>query len=227
MNPLFLIPARGGSKGIPGKNIKQLGDKPLIAYSIDVARELTDDANICVSTDDPIIASVVTADCELPIAFMRPAELATDSSGSREVMLHAIEYYKELGRDYDTIVLLQPTSPFRTADDIKEAIKLYKEGVDMVVSVTESSTNPYYNCYEIDNDGNLAISKGDGKYTRRQDAPKTWEFNGAVYIINVESLKKYPLGEMPKRVMYEMPSDRSLDLDTPIDWMVAESIIKK
>lgn len=224
MKPVFVIPARGGSKGIPGKNIKPLCGKPLIAYSVEVARQLADDRDICVTTDDERIAQVVK-NMGLDVPFMRPEYLATDGCGTYEVLLHAVKFYEELGRDYDTLVLLQPTSPMRTAEDVQAAIDAYTPDIDMVVTVTEAASNPYYNCYETDENGFLHISKGDGCYTRRQDAPKAWEYNGAVYVINIESLKKGPLGSFKRRKMVEMSRERSVDLDTPLDWMVAEAIM--
>ena len=226
-NVLFVIPARGGSKGIPGKNIKPLNGKPLIGYSIDVAREFADDDDICLTTDDARIADVAEAQFGLKVPFMRPAALATDKSGTYGVLIHALDYYAALGRNYDTIVLLQPTSPFRTAADVRKAISLYSPDVDMVVTVKEAATNPYYNAFEEDEQGFLHISKGDGRYTRRQDAPKVWEYNGAVYVINVASLRKMTLGEFPRRRLCEMSADHSVDLDTPIDWLVAEILIKQ
>lgn len=223
MKTLYVIPARGGSKGIPHKNIRKLGGIPLICHSVNTARELADDADICVSTDDPEIAAVVE-EMGLKVPFMRPAELATDKSGTYEVLLHAVDSYHRAGIDYDTLVLLQPTSPFRTAEDVRRALKLYTPDIDMVVTVKEASSNPYYNCYEPDSNGFLRISKGDGNYTRRQDAPKVWEYNGAVYVINIASLLKMPLNRFTKRVMCEMDASRSLDLDTEIDWLVAEKL---
>ena len=107
---LVIIPARGGSKGIPYKNIKELGDKPLICYSIDVARQLTSDENICVTTDDDAIIKVVE-DYGLKVPFKRPDYLATDTCGSNEVLQHAYQFYIDKGMQYDLIVLLQPTSP--------------------------------------------------------------------------------------------------------------------
>lgn len=224
MKPLFVIPARGGSKGIPGKNIKPLCGKPLIAYSVEVARQLADDRDICVTTDDEAIADVVR-NLGLEVPFMRPAYLATDGCGTYEVLLHAVKYYEDLGRDYDTLVLLQPTSPMRTADDVRAAIKAYSPDIDMVVTVTEASSNPYYNCYETDAEGFLHISKGDGSFVRRQDAPKAWEYNGAVYVINIDSLKRMPLSKLSRRKMVEMSRERSVDLDTPLDWLVAEAVM--
>lgn len=225
MKTLYVIPARGGSKGIPGKNIKPLAGKPLISYTIDVARELAPDCDICVTTDDADIISTVEA-MNLKVPFVRPAELATDHSGTYEVLIHALDFYESQGIHYDTLVLLQPTSPLRTADDVRSCLQLYTPEIDMVVSVMQAATNPYYNAFETDENGFLHISKGDGKYTRRQDAPKVWEYNGAVYVINTASLRKMKLGEFTRRKMYEMSRERSIDLDTPTDWLIAETLIR-
>lgn len=222
---LFVIPARGGSKGIPGKNIKPLAGKPLIGYSIEVAREIAVDDDICLSTDSVEIAKVAEEQFGLHIPFLRPDELATDRSGTREVLLHALDFYADRGIVYDTVVILQPTSPFRVAEDIRAAISLYTPDIDMVVTVKEAATNPYYNAFEPDEDGFLHISKGDGLYTRRQDAPKVWEYNGAVYVVNVDSLRRMNFGQFPRRRMCPMPASRSIDLDTPTDWLVAETVI--
>ncbi len=224
MKPLVIIPARGGSKGIPHKNIKLLGGKPLICRAIDNARAVAPDSDICVSTDDSEIIQVVE-DYGLKVPFIRPTELAADNSGTYEVLLHALSFYEQQGRTYDTIILLQPTSPFRRDEDIRGALELYSPDIDMVVSVTEARANPYYNCFETDSDGFLHVSKGDGKYIRRQDAPKAWEYNGAIYIINPQSLKRKSLGEFKRRRMYEMDELHSLDLDTPLDWRIAELLI--
>lgn len=223
--PLYIIPARGGSKGIPHKNIKPLAGRPLIAYSIDVARELCPEQDrIILSTDDPAIADTARS-LGLKVDYMRPADLATDSSGSREVMLDAMDWADARGIAYDCVVLLQPTSPLRTADDVRAALELYTPQVDMVVSVEPAACNPYYNCFETDADGFLHISKGDGLLTRRQDAPPAWTYNGAVYVINPQSLRAMPMGSFGRRVPSPMAAERSIDLDTPRDWAVAEAIM--
>lgn len=227
LTPLFIIPARGGSKGIPGKNIKILCGKPLIAYSIEVAMQCAaDQDHIVLSTDYEDIAQTAR-NLGLNVEYMRPPELATDTSGSREVILDALDYADRCGIRYDCVVLLQPTSPLRTAEDVKGALDLYNDDIDMVVSVTEARSNPYYNCFETDDaTGFLHVSKGDGNLTRRQDAPDAWEYNGAVYVINPSSIRKSALGEFKKRIPFVMPKDRSIDLDSPVDWLVAETIMK-
>lgn len=225
--PLYIIPARGGSKGIPRKNIKDFAGKPLICYSIEAARTLSDDEHIIVSTDDEEIADVARS-TGLKVEYMRPSHLATDTAGSREVMIDAMDWAERKGVDYDMIVLLQPTSPLRNAEDIRGCIELYSDEIDMVVSVVEAQSNPYYNCFETSPEtGYLHISKGDGLYTRRQDVPKAWEYNGAVYVINPKSLRDMPMGKFPRRIPYEMPRSRSVDLDTPTDWIIAEMIYKQ
>lgn len=227
LTPLYIIPARGGSKGIPRKNIKPLGGRPLIHYSIDAARRAgADDRHIILSTDDEEIA-VTGRLAGLPVDYMRPAELATDTAGSREVIIDAMDYADRAGIDYDCVVLLQPTSPLRTAADIRAALDRYCADIDMVVTVVEAASNPYYNCFETDAaTGFLHISKGDGLYTRRQDAPAAWEYNGAVYVINPASIRAMAMGAFPRRVPSPMPRERSIDLDTLLDWLVAEEMLK-
>ena len=223
MTPLYIIPARGGSKGIPRKNIKLLAGKPLIAYAIDNAMKSMP-GHIILSTEDEEIASVGRS-CGLNIDYMRPSALATDTSGSREVILDTMDWADANGINYDCIVLLQPTSPLRTADDIDACINMYSSAVDMVVSVSESDANPYWDIFELDDKGVLHISKGDGLYTRRQDAPKAYQYNGAVYVINPKSIRESALGAFKHRIPYVMPKGRSIDLDTPIDWSIAEALL--
>ncbi|MBD5177271.1 MAG: acylneuraminate cytidylyltransferase family protein [Bacteroidales bacterium] len=226
MTPLYIITARGGSKGIPGKNIKLLGGKPLIAYTIEVARQACaiTGGYILLSTDSDRIAEVGRR-CGLTVDYMRPAHLGQDNTGSREVMLDAMQWASAQGIPYDCVVLLQPTSPFRIVDDILGALALYFPNLDMVTSVTEAKANPYYTLFELDSQGYIRICKGDGLYRRRQDVPSVMEQNGAVYIINPQSLKQMELGRFPKRVPYMMPQERSLDLDTPLNWATAEVLI--
>lgn len=225
MKILVVIPARGGSKGIPHKNIKPLNGKPLICYSIDIARQIVCDEDICVTTDDDEIIKVVE-DYGLHVPFKRPAELATDTCGSNEVIQHAYTFYENQGLHYDIILLLQPTSPFRQVDDVKACVSKYSPNKDMVVSVKPASANPYYDIYEEDEHGNLMISKGDGTIVRRQEAPKCYEYNGAVYVINPRSLMTIGMPNFKKVGFVEMDEIHSLDLDTILDWKYAELLIK-
>ena len=223
MKILVIIPARGGSKGIPHKNIKPLAGKPLIHYTIDVARQIVTDEDICVSTDDSEIIQCVE-EYGLKVPFVRPEELATDTAGTYEVLLHALNFYEQQGKQFDVVLLLQNTSPFRTANQVKEALALYQSDIDMVVSVKECSANPYYCVFEENQDGYLKICMGDGNITRRQDAPKVYEYNGAIYAINPQSLKQMPLNKFSRRIKYVMDEQSSLDLDTMNDWKMAELI---
>ncbi len=226
MTPLFVIPARGGSKGIPHKNIRPLAGKPLIVYSIETALALAPTrGHIIVSTDDEAIADVARK-AGVDVPWLRPAELATDTAGSREVILHAMDQADAAGVKYDCVVLLQPTSPLRSVADVEACLSLYSPDIDMVVTVKEAACNPYYDCFETDPaTGFLHVSKGDGLITRRQDAPKAWQYNGAVYVINPQSLRAMPLGAMPRRIASPMPARRSVDLDSLLDWQIAENIL--
>lgn len=221
MKPLFVIPARGGSKSIPGKNIKPFCGKPLISWSIAAALELAPQDRIIVTTDSEAIATEARR-AGISAPHMRPAELATDTAGSREVMLDAMAEAEKRGIDYDCVVLLQPTSPLRTAEDIRVALAAWTPEVDMAVTVRPAPCNPYYDCFETSADGFLRISKGDGLLTRRQDAPAAWQLNGAVYVITPARLREMEIGRMMRRVPVVMPAERSLDLDTPLDWQIAE-----
>lgn len=222
MKILYLIPARGGSKGLPGKNIRPLNGKPLIYYTIDAAREADEDADICISTDDKQIAKVVE-DYGLNIPFLRPAELATDFATSEQVLRHALEYYERQEIVYDYVVLLQPTSPLRKSQHIKEALSLIRSDTEMIVSVKETDANPYYILLEEDRTGLLHKSK-IGSFSRRQDCPIVYELNGAIYIINVKELKKKGLAQLQKK-KYVMDKLSSIDIDDIIDFKLAELLI--
>jgi len=224
MKPLVVIPARGGSKGLPGKNIKPLLGKPLIHYTIEAARQIFEDSQIMVSTDDESIKETVEQ-LGLKVPFIRPSELATDNSTSFEVLMHAIQYAETNQYYPDTLILLQPTSPLRNNIHIKEALQLFQKEVEMVVSVKETTSNPYYVLFEENENGFLDKSKM-GNFTRRQDCPKVWEYNGAIYIIDIQSLKKQNSLNFNKVIKYEMDERSSVDIDTEMDWMIAEYILK-
>jgi CMP-N,N'-diacetyllegionaminic acid synthase len=224
MGTLYLIPARGGSKGIPGKNIKLFSGKPLISYSIDLARQFTSDDNICVSTDDDGIATIAER-MGLVVPFRRPPELSSDEATTNDVILHAIEYYKSIDRSYDALVLLQPTSPFRQEFHLKEALALYTEDVDLVMSVKLTDANPYFVLFEENEAGFLEKSKIEN-FTRRQDCPEVWQANGAIYIYNVNSLNKEK-SQKCRIKKYVMESKFSVDLDTELDWQFAEFLNSK
>ncbi len=226
MKILTIIPARGNSKGIIHKNIKLLGGKPLLHYTIETARQITSDKDICVSTDSPEIIKCAE-DCGLEVPFLRPAELATDTAGTYEVLLHALNFYEEKGEKYDVVLLLQNTSPFRRVEQVKEALSLYNPEVDMVVSVKECAANPYYCVFEENENGFLHVCKGAGNIFRRQDAPKVYEYNGAIYIMNAETLKTTHMHKMQKRVKYVMDSFSSLEIDTMWDWKMAEFLMNQ
>ena len=224
MIPLIIIPARGGSKGVPGKNIKLLNQKPLIHYTIEAARKVFEDQYIYVSTDSTEVKSI-SEQTGLTVPFLRPEHLATDTANTRDVLLHALEQFTLKNKqEPDVIILLQPTSPFRNESHIKEALAQYNSNLDMVVSVKETNSNPYYVLFEEDSKGFLAKSK-KGNFTRRQDCPKVWEYNGAIYLINPNSIQKYSIGDFNKVIKYEMDEWSSHDIDNVLDWKIAEALI--
>lgn len=225
MKYLFLIPARGGSKGIPGKNIKDLAGKSLIQYSLDLARKFVGDEDICISTDDEkIISCLQELSYEAP--FKRPESLATDTAGTYEVLLHALEFYESQGKSYDALVLLQPTSPLRKQKHLQEMLELYDKSFDMLVSVCKPEHNPICVSFTENEEGNLQRLFADNS-TLRQAVPDVFNYNGAIYIMNVESLKKGSYNDFNVIKKYEMDPISSLDLDTPDDWDYMEYIIQK
>lgn len=224
MNLLVVIPARGGSKGIPKKNIKSLNGKPLINYSIEIAKELYPNNIICLSTDDVEIKKIAES-TGLEVPFIRPKKLASDTAGTYEVLEHAVNFYaKNRGYNADVVLLLQPTSPFRKIEQVREAVELYKDDLDLVLSVRESKASPYFNLYEEDKEGYLKKSKPHN-YTRRQDCPNVWEANGAIYVINVKSMKEQKSISYNKVRKYVMDEYSSHDLDTMFDWNMAEMML--
>lgn len=225
MTPLYLIPARGGSKGVPGKNIRPLGGIPLISHSIRHALSVASKDDVIVSTDSEEIAKIAM-ESGANVPFIRPVELASDTAGSREVMIHAADFMNARGKNYDCIVLLQPTSPLRDPEDIRRAIRLYKDSdADMVVSVNEAATNPYYNAFETDSEGYLHISKGSGNFTRRQDAPKVWEFNGAIYVIRLSSLRDSVISRFERILPLPIDPQSAVDIDTELDFIIASHLL--
>jgi CMP-N-acetylneuraminic acid synthetase len=216
MKVLAIIPARGGSKGVPRKNIIEIKGKPLICYSIEAGLKAKENGiidTLVVSTDDEEIADISrTAGADVP--FLRPDYLSNDTAKSVDVMIHAYEFYKEKGNEFDTLLLLQPTTPLRTTEDIGEALAIYKESN---VSSLISCYKEEYICDLVSyhKDGNMAIalnSKHNGG-GRRQEIPDLYVRNGAIYITSVNQMIKNHkvFDEVP--AMYVMPKERSINID--------------
>lgn len=224
---LFVIPVRGGSKGIPRKNIKPLGGKPLMYYSIEYARLFAADENICISTDDPEIIEYANA-INLNVPFVRSTELSNDTASTFAVLHDAVNFYKNQGKNYQQVVLLQATSPFREPKHFEEAIQLMDENTDVVASVTKEHNNPYFNVFEENGDGFLKISKGEGTYTRRQDCPPVYAFNGSIYIFNTSSLMvSSSFKDFQHIKKMEMDEKFKVDLDTMNDWNYCEYLLRE
>jgi len=214
---LVLIPARGGSKGLPGKNIKVFKDKPLIAHTIDFAKDFFEENRICVSTDSVDIKSVAEEYIKIP--FIRPKELATDSSSTYDVILHSLNFFLNQNIQFDYVLLLQPTTPFRCKQHLDEILKMeFENDLDMIVSVNETSANPYFNLFEESNQEYITKSKASN-FTRRQDCPIIYEINGAYYLISVKSLLTKPISDFEKIKKYLInESQYYIDIDTQKDW---------
>jgi len=221
---LAVITARGGSKGIPGKNTKPLNGKPLILYTVEAARRVFQDQYIYVSTDSQEIKNTVESS-GLEVPFLRPAELATDTSSSEDVLKHAIKEAVKKGLLFDAVVLLQPTSPFRNEEHIQSAIiEFEKDPESLLLSVTEARENPYYTLMEEDKEGFLQKSK-EATFTRRQDCPSVWNVNGSIYIFPKKEFIEGGFDTLSKR-KFVMNALASIDLDSPSDWTIAESLLK-
>lgn len=142
--------------------------------------------------------------------------------------MHALDFYERRGQCYELVILLQPTSPFRTGDHVRDALEMFSQDVDMLVSVKETESNPYYVLFEENEHGYLKSSKKTVRLTQRQEAPKVYELNGAIYIFKTESLEKYRfMADFPKTTKYLMNAADSIDIDSPLDWEFAEFIIKR
>lgn len=221
---LALITARGGSKGIPGKNIVDLGGKPLIAWTIEAAQKSAYIDRLILSSDDTGIIHVAKQfGCEVP--FVRPATLALDVTPSMDVILHALN---ALEASYDYLLLLQPTSPFRTTEHIDQAIKhLFKKKAVSVVSVSRTKKSPDLIFYQEETGKLIPIIKSDERVTRRQDARPAFEYNGAVYFTNIEYLKQVKSYKTPDTVGVELTDFVDIDIDSPEDLEYARYLAEK
>jgi CMP-N,N'-diacetyllegionaminic acid synthase len=213
---LAVITARGGSKGVPGKNVRMVAGKPLLGWTIDAARRSRYIDRLVLSTDDPqIMALATTLGCEAP--FQRSAALATDAASSIDVVLDAIERCP--GHDY--VVLLQPTSPLRTAEDIDGALEQCQaRSAPACVSVCQATQSPYW-MFTLDG-GVLAALLPQRTATRRQDLPAAYVLNGAVYVAQIEWLRESRAFIGAQTIAYEMPVERSVDIDNEFELRIAE-----
>ena len=221
-----LIPARAGSKGLPGKNIKPLAGKPLIHWTLDAALASSQISETIVSTDDNGIAELARQ-AGVMAPFLRPAALSTDTASTVDVVLHALDYL----HDYDYLVLLQPTSPLRTTDDIDSAIRLMvSKSVTSCVSLCTASKHPnwMYNIDDRDMLVSVTNSEPNSQETgnRRQDQMPVYVLNGAIYVTEIAGFKNHRTFIRHDTVGYVMPVERSVDIDTSLDFQIAELLIK-
>ena len=225
---LAIIPARGGSKGLPGKNIKKLCGKPLIAWNIELAKSCSDIDKIVVSTDNEGIAEVAKKyGAEVP--FIRPAVLANDTASTIDVIFHTIGWLKK-HQDYQAgyILLLQPTSPLRIAEDIEGAIQMLKDkDAQAVVSVCETDHHPWWS-NTLPVNGNMKdFLRSEILNKRRQDLPVFYRLNGAIYLADTDCLHEYNGFLGPDTFAYKMPQSRSIDIDSAMDFKLVSLLLQE
>lgn len=220
---LAVIAARSGSKGLPGKNIIDLWGKPLIAWSIAAAKESRRLTFFLVSTDSEEIAACARAE-GAPTPFLRPAELAQDTSLSMDVVLHALDSVESAGFFYDNVMLLQPTSPFRTAADIDRSLELFiGRQARFCVSVTRME-HPVEWCCRMDSADVLQPILAGASFPRRQDLQDAYSPNGAIFIADVAALREYKNFYHRETIGYVMPRKRALDIDCMDDLLLARAM---
>lgn len=219
-----ILPARGGSIGIPGKNIKMLAGKPMLAWSIEAALQSQSLEHVIVSTDDEEIAKIARQH-GVEVPFLRPPELASDTASSLEVVLHALEWlHLHRHAHPEFVLLLQPTSPLRSADDIRRAVKLQREkNADAVVSVCPAPHPPHW--YRQIAPSGVLIHSAEGP-TRRQEGESFYQLNGAIYLIRVETLLQTRTFMPNPTQALVMPVARSVDVDTPFDFCMADLLLR-
>lgn len=225
MKILALIPARGGSKRLPGKNIRMLGDKPLINWSVDVCRGVNYITDVMVSTDDEAIRQVAL-EAGATVPWLRPTELSTDMVPSIEVALHAVSWYESAHGKLDGVMLLQPTSPYRTKATIERGIEIFiQNGFKPVVALSPASSHPMW-CFSIEH-GKLVPMSPEGLHIRSQDLPEAYVVNGSFYLTTPDHLRSnhsfYGADMTP--LIIESPVE-SLDIDTEFDWRVAQACLE-
>ena len=225
MNIISIIPARGGSKGIPRKNIKLLNGKPLISYSIDASNSCSLIDETYVSTEDAEISEISKGNNAEVIE--RPDELAGDDSSSIDVILHVLDYLENRGELPDLFVLLQPTSPLRTSEDIEASINLFLESdCDSLVSVCELDHRSLLN-FSLE-DGFLVQNNNEALFnSRRQDIPTYYSLNGAIYITTPEFIRKNKSFYSDKTIPHVMSKEKSIDIDTSFDFKLAEFLLNE
>jgi len=222
---LCIVPVRGGSKGVPGKNARPLAGRPLVAYTLDHALACPEIDRTIVSTDSEDLARLAR-EAGVGVPFMRPAELAGDSAGTIDVLLHAMEYVdREEGGAYDIVVLLHATAPLRLPEDISACLRMVAdEGAESAFSVAEAQANPYFNMVETDAHGRVRLCK-EGLFVARQEAPAVYTLNSAVYAWPWDVLVREKAVVLPASRVYVMPKERSIDIDEELDFRIAECLL--
>ncbi len=224
MRSIAIIPARSGSKGLPDKNILKLKDKPLLAYSVEAALASGEFAAVHVSTDSPSYADIARQfGADEP--FLRSAETSSDTASSEDAIREVLRRYQEQGATFDAFMLLQPTSPLRTAADIRAAFELLQEkNADSVISVCEVDHSPLW-CNTLPEDGNMRDFIRAGGEKRRQDLDVYYRINGAIYLVKTDFFLRTGSLYGENTYAYKMPTGRSVDIDCQTDFLIAEALL--
>lgn len=219
---LALVTARGGSKRVPGKNIRPLGGRPLITWSIDAALGQPGICDVLVSTDSADIADVARAAGAL-VPWLRPGELSTDVSTSIDVALHALDWYEAHHHPVEGLLLLQPTSPFRSRETVAQGLNLFRQHQGRpVLGVSPAKAHPLW-CFSLEGDHLRPFLDGQGETLRSQDLPRAYVVNGAFYLNAPADLRRHRSFYLPAPVPLVMDSPReSLDIDTEWEWRLAD-----
>jgi CMP-N-acetylneuraminic acid synthetase len=229
MNIVALICARGGSKGIPNKNIKLFGGKPLIVRSINQAKELKEINRVIVSTDSKEIANIaIDAGAEVP--FIRPLKLGEDNVPEWLVWRHALESIKKKGDNFPDILIVIPvTAPLRIVDDLKNCLIEYQKGdADIIITVTDCHRNPYFNMVKINEEGVASlVIPPEKNITRRQEAPDIYDVTTVAYVTTPKFILEKDNIFSGKVRHVHVPIERALDIDTPLDLKIAELLLSK
>lgn len=223
------INVRAGSKGVPGKNLRLLAGIPMFGHSVRQAVASRLFAEVVVSSDSPEILRLAPTFGATGVV-VRPPELATDTAGKVPAIAHSVlETESRIGAKFDVCVDLDATSPLRFVEDIHGAVEMFEaSNAESLITGAEARRNPYFNLVEEQPDGTVAVSKKtDADVLRRQDAPRSFDMNGSIYVWRRDSLVREPVVFYPSTILYEMPSERSIDVDSEFDFRIVAWLMEQ
>ena len=225
MKTYAFIFARGGSKGLPGKNIKKLCGKPLLVHSIEIAKSINTISEVFVSTEDAQIKEIALKHKAKVIS--RPENLATDTSPELDSWKHAIQFLNDSGEYFDRFISLPTTAPLRSKIDVENALNAFSDASDIIVTVTESARNPFFNLMKYNDDGYLETFSNIGSIQRRQDAPECYDLTTVAYVSRPDYILNSSNLLDGKVSAVNIPPERAIDIDNETDFFIAEALLKR